>query len=109
MAASMLIHRRRPGSSEAVLVLGPNTRHVRCIEVILSGKADEREQAITAGVGESCAHQLRLGYVSKAAHRPGGCNPLPRTMRERGGEQHGRALAIDVGGLKDRQLVPAEC
>ena len=78
------------------------------IEIVLAGEAYQREQAIAASVGESCAHQLGLRKIGDTAHGPARRNPFSRPMRKRGGQDDEAAILIHVGRLQDRDLMLTE-
>src|SRR5215207_5252863 len=71
------VHLPRRGWLVAVLLeLAPDDRQVRSIKVILTSDADQREQAIAPGVGQSRAHALWRGRLAHRTYRPVGRHPL---------------------------------
>jgi len=78
------------------------------IEVVLARNAHQREQRVAPGIGERRAHALRRGHVGDGADRPVRPNPLPRRMRQQGGQIDQAAGRVDGRGLHDCDLVLAE-
>ena len=78
---------------------------IGCIQIVLAGDADEREQGISAGVGQRCAHALRIGSLGYGADRPIRCDPLAGGVGQHGGQIDHAAGLIDGGGLDRGDLV----
>ncbi len=59
---------------------------IGCVEIVLSGNADQREQSVPSCVGERRAHSARRRRFADHADRPFRRQPLARRMGKRGAE-----------------------
>ncbi len=82
--------------------------NIGTIQVILTGDPNQSEQGIAAGIGQSCAHALRVRHFSNRADWPIGGDPFARSMRQHGGQIDHPGRVIDGGGLHRGDLMLAE-
>ncbi len=81
---------------------------VRRIEVVFSRDANQREQRVSAGVGQCSSHSVRGRRIRQPADRPIGRDPLSRRVGENRGQADGAGRGIDGGGLDGRDLLLAQ-
>ena len=78
------------------------------IQIVLAGDADQREQGVTAGVGQGRAHALGIGSFGYGTDRPIRCDPFAGGVRKRGGQIDHSGRMVDGGRLHGRNLMLAE-
>ena len=81
---------------------------IRRIEVIFPGNPDQREEGVSAGIGERRAHALRRAGVADRANRPIRRQPFTGSVGEHGRQSYQASVLIDLGRLHSRDLMPAQ-
>src|SRR3954471_10288315 len=75
------------------------------IQIVLASNPDQREQGVTAGVGQRRAHALGIGSFGDGTDRPIRCDPFAGGVRKRGGQIDHPGGLVDGGGLHGRNLM----
>src|SRR5829696_9698863 len=83
-------------------------RKLGCIEIILASDADEGEEGIASGVGQSRSHALRGSRFGDRTDRPFGRDPLARRVSQYCRKPDEPSRLIDRGCLHRRDLMQSE-
>src|SRR5262249_12952216 len=78
------------------------------IQIVLTGNTAQREQGITAGIGEGCTHAMGCRGFADRTDRPIRCYPFSRGMGEDRAEPDNPTRLVNRGGLHGRDLMLAQ-
>ena len=90
-------------------LLGLRTRanQIWGIQIVFTGNADQREQRITPGIGQRCAHSVWRRRLGNWTNRPVRGDPFSRRMRKHSCEIDDPRRLIDCCSLYGRDLMLA--
>ncbi len=80
----------------------------RRVEVVLAGDPHHRKQRVAPGVGQRRTHPAGRGGLGYLADRPVRGYPLSRGVKEDRSQVDRAVGPINVGGLRDRNLLAAQ-